>query len=156
MNSAPTRPALQENPQLTPPHLTHHRNTRLTKTKDALPLNRFFKQTPIVLFFFPSNTMAAGECTRKPKPHYVLPKRSTSRPTLQIGIVSLNKHHFISHVLAFFAASDGIVNENLSSNFATEVTSPEARCFYGFQIAVENIHSKRTHSSSTRTSKTPQ
>jgi ribonucleoside-diphosphate reductase subunit M2 len=53
-----------------------------------------------------------------------------------------SKRHFISHVLAFFAASDGIVNENLSSNFATEVTSPEARCFYGFQIAVENIHSE--------------
>jgi hypothetical protein len=47
-----------------------------------------------------------------------------------------SERHFISHVLAFFAASDGIVNENLSSNFATEVTSPEARCFYGFQIAV--------------------
>jgi len=53
-----------------------------------------------------------------------------------------NERHFISHVLAFFAASDGIVNENLSSNFITEVTVPEARCFYGFQIAVENIHSE--------------
>jgi len=56
--------------------------------------------------------------------------------------LSPNKQHFVSHVLTFFAASDGIVNENLSGNFATEVTSPEARCFYGFQIAVENIHSK--------------
>jgi ribonucleoside-diphosphate reductase subunit M2 len=56
--------------------------------------------------------------------------------------LSDTERHFISHVLAFFAASDGIVNENLSSNFATEVTVPEARCFYGFQIAVENIHSK--------------
>jgi len=53
-----------------------------------------------------------------------------------------NERHFISHVLAFFAASDGIVNENLAANFATEVTSPEARSFYGFQIAVENIHSE--------------
>ena len=52
------------------------------------------------------------------------------------------EQHFISHVLAFFAASDGIVNENLSGNFATEITSPEARCFYGFQIAVEIIHSE--------------
>ncbi len=52
------------------------------------------------------------------------------------------EQHFILHVLAFFAASDGIVNKNLSSNFATEVTSPEARCFYGFQIAIENIHSE--------------
>ena len=56
--------------------------------------------------------------------------------------LSDTERHFISHVLAFFAASDGIVNENLSSNFATEVTVPEARCFYGFQIAVENIHSE--------------
>ena len=53
-----------------------------------------------------------------------------------------NERHFISHVLAFFAASDGIVNENLSKNFATEVMLPEARCFYGFQMAVENIHSE--------------
>jgi ribonucleoside-diphosphate reductase subunit M2 len=53
-----------------------------------------------------------------------------------------NERHFISHVLAFFAASDGIVNENLAQNFATEIQSPEARCFYGFQIAVENIHSE--------------
>ena len=56
--------------------------------------------------------------------------------------LSTTEQHFILHVLAFFAASDGIVNKNLSSNFATEVTSPEARCFYGFQIAVENIHSE--------------
>jgi ribonucleoside-diphosphate reductase subunit M2 len=56
--------------------------------------------------------------------------------------LSTTEQHFILHVLAFFAASDGIINENLSSNFATEVTSPEARCFYGFQIAVENIHSE--------------
>ena len=50
--------------------------------------------------------------------------------------------HFISHVLAFFAASDGIVNENLAMNFSNEVQSSEARCFYGFQIAIENIHSE--------------
>ena len=52
------------------------------------------------------------------------------------------EQHFILYVLAFFVASDSIVNENLSSNFMTEVTSPEARCFYGFQIAVENINSE--------------
>jgi len=52
------------------------------------------------------------------------------------------ERHFITRVLAFFAASDGIVNENLVSNFAIEVQLPEARCFYGFQIAMENIHSE--------------
>ena len=53
-----------------------------------------------------------------------------------------NERHFIKHVLAFFAASDGIVNENLAMNFMKEVQWPEARCFYGFQIAMENIHSE--------------
>src|ERR1700683_5115993 len=52
------------------------------------------------------------------------------------------ERHFISHVLAFFAASDGIVNENLAVNFMSEVQLPEARCFYGFQIMMENIHSE--------------
>jgi len=58
------------------------------------------------------------------------------------GQLSSTKQHFMSHVLAFIAASDGIVNENLSGNFATEITLPEARCFYGFQIVIENIHSE--------------
>jgi len=53
-----------------------------------------------------------------------------------------NERHFVSHVLAFFAASDGIVNENLAMNFSSEIQSSEARCFYGFQIAIENIHSE--------------
>lgn len=53
-----------------------------------------------------------------------------------------DERHFISHVLAFFAASDGIVNENLATRFMGEVQIPEARCFYGFQIAIENIHSE--------------
>jgi ribonucleoside-diphosphate reductase beta chain len=53
-----------------------------------------------------------------------------------------NEKHFIKHVLAFFAASDGIVNENLAVNFLNEVQFPEARCFYGFQVMIENIHSE--------------
>ncbi len=52
------------------------------------------------------------------------------------------ERHFLSHVLAFFAASDGIVNENLAENFLHEVQFPEAKCFYGFQIMMENIHSE--------------
>ncbi len=52
------------------------------------------------------------------------------------------ERHFISHVLAFFAASDGIVNENLAENFVAEVQYTEAKFFYGFQIAIENIHSE--------------
>jgi len=56
----------------------------------------------------------------------------------------LNKgeQHFIKYVLAFFAASDGIVNENLAQMFCSEIQVPEGRCFYGFQIEMENIHSE--------------
>lgn len=53
-----------------------------------------------------------------------------------------NERHFIKHVLAFFAASDGIVNENLAENFVREVQYSEAKFFYGFQIMMENIHSE--------------
>jgi ribonucleotide reductase beta subunit family protein with ferritin-like domain len=53
-----------------------------------------------------------------------------------------DEKHFIKHVLAFFSASDGIVNENLAVRFYNEIQIPEARCFYGFQIAMENIHAE--------------
>jgi ribonucleoside-diphosphate reductase beta chain len=49
---------------------------------------------------------------------------------------------FIKNILAFFAGSDGIVLENLAENFLKEIQIPEVRCFYGFQIAMENIHSE--------------
>src|SRR5690606_38817994 len=52
------------------------------------------------------------------------------------------ERHFISHVLAFFAASDGIVGENLALRFYNDVTIPEARAFYGFQLMMEGIHSE--------------
>lgn len=58
------------------------------------------------------------------------------------GKLNNGEKHFISHILAFFAASDGIVNENLAMNFYNEVQYPEAKCFYGFQIMMENIHSE--------------
>lgn len=56
--------------------------------------------------------------------------------------LSDGEKHFISHVLAFFASSDGIVNENLAAKFLVEVQIQEARLFLGFQIAIENIHSE--------------
>jgi len=65
-----------------------------------------------------------------------------SQDTKDWDKLSDSETHFIKHVLAFFAASDGIVLENLASQFATEVQIPEARAFYGFQMAMENIHSE--------------
>jgi ribonucleoside-diphosphate reductase beta chain len=57
-------------------------------------------------------------------------------------LLNPQEQHFIKHVLAFFAASDGIVLENLAERFLKEIQIPEARCFYGFQLAMENIHSE--------------
>ncbi|GMF54424.1 unnamed protein product [Phytophthora fragariaefolia] len=56
------------------------------------------------------------------------------------GNLTDKKRFFIKHVLAFLGASDGIMNENQAMNFSNEVQVPEARCFYGFQIAIENTH----------------
>jgi len=56
--------------------------------------------------------------------------------------LNAGEQHFVKHVLAFFAASDGIVNENLAENFVSEVQYKEAKFFYGFQIMMENIHSE--------------
>jgi ribonucleoside-diphosphate reductase beta chain len=56
--------------------------------------------------------------------------------------LNADEQHFVKHVLAFFAASDGIVNENLAMNFVNEVQYTEAKFFYGFQIMMENIHSE--------------
>ncbi|MDA9964116.1 ribonucleotide-diphosphate reductase subunit beta, partial [bacterium] len=56
--------------------------------------------------------------------------------------LNADEQHFLKHILAFFAASDGIVNENLGINFSNEVCWPEARAFYGFQIMMENIHAE--------------
>ncbi|KAH7865841.1 hypothetical protein Vadar_011908 [Vaccinium darrowii] len=56
--------------------------------------------------------------------------------------LSVSEKHFISHMLAFFATSDGIVLENLAARFLTDVQITEARALYGFQLAMENIHSE--------------
>jgi ribonucleoside-diphosphate reductase beta chain len=58
------------------------------------------------------------------------------------ALLNKDEQHFVKMVLAFFAASDGIVLENLASRFMNEIQVPEARCFYGFQMAMENIHSE--------------
>lgn len=65
-----------------------------------------------------------------------------SQDTKDWETLSKDEQHFVKYVLAFFAASDGIVVENLAERFLTDVQLPEARCFYGFQIAMENIHSE--------------
>lgn len=73
---------------------------------------------------------------------WVAEEVSLDRDVEDWGRLSENERHFISYILAFFAASDGIVNLNLVERFSNEVKVLEARFFYGFQIAIENIHSE--------------
>ncbi|KRH92970.1 Ribonucleotide reductase, beta subunit [Pseudoloma neurophilia] len=65
-----------------------------------------------------------------------------SRDLNDFNSLKESEQYFISNVLAFFAASDGIVNENLLERFSREIQLKEAKCFYGFQIMIENIHSE--------------
>jgi ribonucleoside-diphosphate reductase beta chain len=93
---------------------------------------------------FPIKHQEIWEMYKKAEASFWTAEEIDLNPDLQDWENKLNddEKHFIKHVLAFFAASDGIVNENLAVNFMNEVQYPEARCFYGFQIMMENIHSE--------------
>ena len=93
---------------------------------------------------FPIKHQSIWEMYKKAEASFWTAEEIDLNPDLQDWDNKLNddEKHFIKHVLAFFAASDGIVNENLAVNFMNEVQYPEARCFYGFQIMMENIHSE--------------
>ena len=93
---------------------------------------------------FPIKHKEIWEMYKKAEASFWTAEEIDLNPDLQDWENKLNddEKHFIKHVLAFFAASDGIVNENLAVNFMSEVQYPEARCFYGFQIMMENIHSE--------------
>ena len=93
---------------------------------------------------FPIKHKDIWEMYKKAEASFWTAEEIDLNPDLQDWENKLNddEKHFIKHVLAFFAASDGIVNENLAINFMNNVQYPEARCFYGFQIMMENIHSE--------------
>ncbi len=93
---------------------------------------------------FPIKHNAIWEMYKKAEASFWTAEEIDLAQDLQDWNTKLNddERHFIKHVLAFFAASDGIVNENLAINFLNEVQYPEARCFYGFQVMMENIHSE--------------
>jgi ribonucleoside-diphosphate reductase beta chain len=93
---------------------------------------------------FPIKHKEIWEMYKKAEASFWTAEEIDLAPDLQDWNNKLNndEKHFIKHILAFFAASDGIVNENLAINFLNEVQYPEARCFYGFQIMIENIHSE--------------
>jgi ribonucleoside-diphosphate reductase subunit M2 len=129
-----------KNPPLSHRKVSHHKNAKIKGTLAPEPL---LQANPHCFVLFPIQHNDIWRMYKKAEASFWTAEEiDLSSDAVDWDGLSTTKQHFILHVLAFFAASDGIVNENLSSNFATEVTSPEARCFYGFQIAVENIHSE--------------
>ena len=92
---------------------------------------------------FPIQHSDIWEMYKKAMANFWTPEEiDLSKDLKDYNTLSNDEQYFIENILAFFAASDGIVNENLLERFSNEVQYLEAKCFYGFQIAIENIHSE--------------
>ncbi|KAG9455744.1 hypothetical protein H6P81_000252 [Aristolochia fimbriata] len=109
----------------------------------ALPEEPLLASNPDRFCMFPIRYPQIWEMYKKAEASFWTAEEvDLSQDTRHWEKLTPDERHFISHVLAFFAASDGIVLENLAGRFMKEIQVPEARAFYGFQIAIENIHSE--------------
>ena len=119
--------------------LYYHRQPAMTVNEEPL-----LRENPGRFVLFPIQYQDIWEMYKKAEASFWTAEEVDLSNDLVDWKEKLNddSRHFIKHVLAFFAASDGIVLENLLSRFCNEVQVPEARCFYGFQGAIENIHSE--------------
>ena len=123
-------------------------SSSIQKAKESLPIKKR-RQEPLLIenpnrfVLFPIEHQAVWDMYKKAMASFWTAEEiDLSKDRKDWEALTQNEQHFIKHILAFFAASDGIVNENLAMNFMKEVQWAEARCFYGFQIAMENIHSE--------------
>lgn len=91
---------------------------------------------------FPVKHAGVWDMYKKAVASFWTPEEINFADVHEWNLLNDNEQHFIKHVLAFFAGSDGIVNENLVGRFMNEVQIPEAKAFYSFQIAIETIHSE--------------
>ena len=91
---------------------------------------------------FPIKYQQIWKMYKKAVASFWTPDEISFSDTNEWDLLSENEKYFIKHVLAFFAGSDGIVMENLATKFYNEVTIPEAKAFYSFQMAIESIHSE--------------
>lgn len=113
------------------------------KTSDDLNAEILLRPNPRRFVLFPIQFHDIWQMYKKAEASFwTVEEVNLSRDLKDWAKLNSDEKHFIKYVLAFFAASDGIVNENLAEKFINEVQIPEARCFYGFQIAIENIHSE--------------
>ena len=139
-----TRPSTMKKAIKPPPlsrrKILHH---KIAKTTGKLTAEPLLQANPHRFVLFPIQRNSICRMNKKAEASFWTAEEiDLAADAMDWDRLSTTEQNFILHVLAFFAASNSIINENLSSNFATKVTSPEARCFYGFQIAVENIHSE--------------
>jgi ribonucleoside-diphosphate reductase subunit M2 len=123
--------------------------TPATVTSVSAEFNELEKSDPLLMdnprrwVMFPIQYPAVWEMYKKHEASFWTAEEiDLSQDNKDWETLTDSEQHFIKHVLAFFAASDGIVLENLASQFSCEVQIPEARAFYGFQMAMENIHSE--------------
>ncbi len=118
--------------------------TEILPEKTSLPVEPILKESNDRFVIFPIKHREMWDMYKKAEASFWTAEEIDLQQDMNDWENKLTKdeRHFIKHVLAFFAASDGIVNENLAINFLNEVQYPEARCFYGFQIAIENIHAE--------------
>lgn len=116
---------------------------KMRELKGELEDEPLLKEDPNRFVLFPLQHMDIWEMYKKAEASFwTVEELDLSQDRQDWARLSDNERHFLKYVLAFFAASDGIVNENLLCNFSNEVQYPEARCFYGFQISIENIHAE--------------
>jgi ribonucleoside-diphosphate reductase beta chain len=117
------------------------KNKRAKKNYDAE--EELLKMNPGRFVILPINYDAIWKMYKKQVASFwTVEEVDISKDTKDWEKLTKDEKYFVSQVLAFFAASDGIVNENLASRFMREIQIPEARCFYGFQIGMENCHSE--------------
>jgi len=113
-------------------------------SKDIAVEEPILKENPNRFVLFPIQHSDIWEMYKKQEASIWTAEELDLSNDLHDWVNKLNEdeRYFIKHILAFFAASDGIVNENLAENFLSEVQYTEAKFFYGFQVMMENIHSE--------------
>lgn len=127
-------------------HGSNYKETQVTMAESApfdVSCEPLLRDNPNRFVLFPIRYQRIWEMYKKAEASFWTAEEvDLGADTVHWVSLSDDERHFIKHVLAFFAASDGIVAENLAGRFMKEVQLPEARLFYGFQIAIENIHSE--------------
>ncbi|OMJ91576.1 hypothetical protein SteCoe_5830 [Stentor coeruleus] len=115
----------------------------IMNTKDSIELEPILRENPNRFVMFPIQYSDIWTMYKKHEASFwTAEELDLAQDLRDWEKLTDNERHFIKYVLAFFAASDGIVLENLATKFFCEVQIPEARAFYGFQIAMENVHSE--------------